>query len=145
MFILWCSNKLNITTCYAHKCTKCRKMALWSHESQETLGLLTDSFLTVPFLAGKSCNSTTPILFNTHVIKSLSVLRGILAFLFFISVQQFTALQGKQSPTYKSSSLAWTEAFQMKMYVMESEWERARDRELKKSQSERGQLFKCVP
>lgn len=63
---------------------KSRKMALWSLESQETLRFLTDSCLTVPFLAGKSCNSTTPILFNTHVIKSLSVLRRILAFLFFL-------------------------------------------------------------
>lgn len=61
---------------------------------------------------------------------------------FFISVQQFTALQGKQSPTYKSCSLAWTEAFQMKTYVMESEWERARDPEMEKSWSEREeQLF----
>lgn len=82
----------------------------------------------------RSCNKIT-----------LSIKRDLGISFFFISVQQFTALQGKQSPTYKSFSLAWTEAFQMKTYVMESEWERARDRELKKSQSERGQLFKCVP
>lgn len=43
---------------------------------------------------------------------------------FFIRVQQFTALQGKQSPTNKSSTLAWAEAFQMKMYVTASERER---------------------
>lgn len=46
---------------------------------------------------------------------------------FFIHVQQFTALLGKQSLTNKSSTLAWAEAFQIKMYVTASERERERE------------------
>lgn len=141
MFILSCWNKLKITTYYAHKCTKCRKMALWSHEKQETLTLLTDSFLTVPFLAGKSCNSTTPILFNTHVIKSLSVLRGILAFLFLFLCNSLQPSRGNRAQPIKVP--AWHELKPFKWRRMS--WSQ-NERELKierwrKAEVREGQLF----